>query len=120
MTLIATCHCGKTRIALPEAPTHATECNCTYCSKSGGLWAYYDPDSVTVTENEGADYAPSGYNHHHFCTTCGCTTYGLSPAWSLGDTEVPKTMKFAVNARLLDDFDIGALVVEKIDGRNLW
>ena len=121
MTTIATCHCGGTRIELPEAPTHATSCNCTYCSKSGGLWSYYAPGVPKIlSDTHGAIYAPSGYNKHHFCANCGCTTYGVSPDWSLEDTEVPTKTKFAINTRLIDDFDLGTLEVTELDGRNLW
>ena len=123
MTTIATCHCGGTRIELPSAPTHATSCTCTYCTKSGSLWAYYEPDAPRIlSETHGAVYSPTSPLHeHHFCTNCGCTTYGISPDYSLEDTEVPEKKKFAVNARLLDDFALmQSLKVEEIDGRNLW
>lgn len=122
MTRIATCHYGGTRIELPEAPTHATACTCTFCTKSGGLWSYYPPEAPRIlSDTYGAMYSASdGINRHHFCANCGCATYGVSPDWSLGDTEIPEKQKFALNARLLDDFDLKSLVVEEIDERNLW
>jgi len=123
MTITATCHCGGTRIELPDAPTHATQCTCTYCTKSGGLWAYYDVGSPRiVSETHGAVYSPTTPLHeHHFCARCGCTTYGTSPDYSLEDTEIPEKRKFAVNAKLFDDYALfRALKVEEIDGRNLW
>lgn len=123
MTIIASCHCGGTRIELPEPPTHATQCTCTYCTKSGGLWAYYEPDAPRIVSDvRGAVYSPTTPLHeHHFCANCGCTTYGVSPAYSLEDTAVPEKKKFAINVKLLDDFALyRALPVEEIDGRNLW
>lgn len=122
MTIVATCHCGGTRIELPEAPVRATACTCTYCTKSGGLWAYYAPERPRIVADEfGAVYSASGgINQHHFCSRCGCSTYGISPDWSLGDTAIPEAKKFAINAKLLDDFELAALTVETIDGRNLW
>ncbi len=89
MTVTATCHCGGTKITLPAAPTHATRCTCTFCAKSGGLWAYYPKDApVIVQDRHGRVYSASnGINRHHFCANCGCQTYGISPEWSLeGDT----------------------------------
>jgi len=121
MTTIATCHCGGTRIELPEAPAHATQCTCTFCSKSGGLWAYYPPEAPRIlSDTHRAMYTASGFNQHYFCSRCGMPTYGISPDWSLGGEGIPEKKKFAVNARLLDDFDLGSLVVEEVDGRNLW
>jgi hypothetical protein len=123
MTVIASCHCGGTEIALPEAPVHLTQCTCTYCTKSGGLWAYYEVTGLRILREEhGRVYSPTSPLHeHHFCARCGCTTYGISPDYSLEDTEVPEKKKFAVNARLLDDYALfRSLPVEEIDGRNLW
>ena len=120
-TVTATCHCGSTRIEVP-APTHATQCTCTYCTKSGGLWAYYELDVPRiVSDAHGAIYSASNnINQHHFCAKCGCATYGTSPDWKLGDTTIPEKRKFAINVKLLDDFDLKALTVTEIDGRNLW
>jgi hypothetical protein len=121
MPHVATCHCGATSLEVPHIPDSATECTCTFCSKTGGLWVYYKPEEVTiVSESKGGIYSVTGYNKHHFCANCGCTTFGVSPDWQLGATEIPTTTKIAINARLFDDFDVGSLRVEKIDGRNLW
>ena len=123
MTVIATCQCGGTRIELPTPPTHATQCTCTYCTKSGGLWAYYEIDEPRVVADEhDRIYSPvTPLHEHHFCSKCGCTTYGTSPAYSLEDTGIPEKRKFAVNVKLFDDYPLyRALPVEEIDGRNLW
>jgi hypothetical protein len=122
MTVIATCHCGGTKIEFDTAPTHATQCTCTFCSKSGGLWAYYEPEAPRIVSDthKGMYSASDGINQHFFCANCGCATYGISPAWTLDSEGVPEKKKFALNARLLDDFDLSRLTVEVIDGRNLW
>ena len=123
MTVIASCHCGGTLIELPTPPTAATQCTCTYCTKSGGLWAYYEVDGPRIVKEEhGAIYSPTTPLHeHHFCTRCGCTTYGTSPDYSLEDTEIPEKRKFAVNVKLLDDYPLyRSLPLSEIDGRNLW
>jgi hypothetical protein len=124
MTVTATCHCGGTRIEIDAMPTHATRCTCTYCAKAGALWAYFPPDAPRiVADAHGAVYSATGFNEHHYCSRCGCQTYGISPDWSaadIGGTSVPEKKKFALNARLLDDVDVEAIAVEVIDGRNLW
>ena len=123
MPQIASCHCGGTSIELPEGPTEATQCTCTYCTKSGGLWAYYEPNAPRIiSDAHGAVYSPTTPLHeHHFCARCGCTTYGISPAYTLEDTEIPEKKKVAVNVKLLDDYALfRSLPVTEIDGRNLW
>ena len=132
MTLIATCHCGSTRIALPSHPTSAKSCNCTYCSRAGAVWAYYKPGALAFLAQEGeATYAPGGMNRHHFCSKCGMQTWGDSPDWASmynadgtpKDGEgsgVPTDRLYAVNLRLVEDIDWSKVAVEELDGRNAW
>lgn len=123
MAITASCHCGGTRIELPAPPNHATQCTCTYCTKSGGIWAYYEVDEPwIVSAMHDTVYSPTTPLHqHHFCARCGCTTHGTSPDYSLEDTEIPERRKFAINVKLLDDYILlRSLTVEEIDGRNLW
>ncbi|MBK8082426.1 MAG: aldehyde-activating protein [Devosia sp.] len=90
MPTLASCHCGGTVIALPGPPTHATQCTCTYCTKTGGLWSYYPPDAVRIVKAEHLGlYAPNTHNEHYFCTRCGITTHGVSPDWELGGEGIP-------------------------------
>ncbi len=125
MPLIASCHCGATKLSLPHAPTDGTECTCTYCARTGAVWAYYKPAEVTVLSRaEGGTYVPTNPRHQHFfCAVCGCTTHGLAPDYTeahIGSTEVPEDDKISVNLRLLIDFDLSSIPVHKVDGRNLW
>ncbi|UYO01049.1 MAG: GFA family protein [Devosia sp.] len=132
MTLTATCHCGATRIALPAPPTHAKSCNCSFCARTGAIWAYYKPGELTFLSLAGdSTYSPSGMNHHHFCSTCGMQTWGDSPDWASlynndgtpknGDANaMPTERTYAVNLNLIDDLDWAAVTVEKVDGRSAW
>ncbi|KKB13535.1 aldehyde-activating protein [Devosia geojensis] len=133
MTLIATCHCGATRIELPALPAEVKECNCTYCHRTGAVWGYYRPEDVRVVSAEhDAIYSASGpVNEHHFCAHCGGNTYGSSPDWASmynndgtlkeGMTEgMPTTRIFAINLRMVEDLDLATLDVVKVDGRNSW
>ena len=56
---------------------------------------------------------------HHFCANCGCGTYSESPDWSSGKPDFDNP-KVGVNSRLFDDFDLDAVPVTVIDGKNLW
>ena len=133
MTLIATCHCGDTRIELPRLPERRLECNCTFCTKTGAVWGYFAPGEMTIIQDKhGAVYSKSGMNQHHFCAVCGMQTWGDSPDWSEiynadgtpkaghGAGEMPTRRSYAVNLKLLDDFDVSTLTAEKIDGRHSW
>ena len=133
MSLIATCHCGATRIELPHKPDRAGECNCTFCSRTGAVWGYYKPGEMKIIATDGERiYSPSGMNNHHFCGTCGMQTWGDTPDWgSIYNADgtpkegytpgsMPTERSYAVNLRLVDDFDWGSIEIEKMDGRNSW
>jgi len=121
MSISGTCHCGAMHFTVNAAPTEAVECNCSYCSKSGGLWAYYTPaDIVVQTSDADRIYTKSGYNKHHFCANCGCQIYGTSPEWLLDGNHDLEKVKIGINVRLLDDFDLSTVRVTRIDGRNMW
>jgi hypothetical protein len=121
MTITGKCYCGGTRFELEAAPESVTSCTCSFCSKTGALWAYFTPDQVRFTAlDSDALFAPR-VTRHHFCAVCGMTTFGESPSWDLA-TKQPdfSKMKIAINARLLEDFDLSAVRHQTIDGRNLW
>lgn len=122
MIHIATCHCGETCITMPNLPEKATLCNCTFCTKRGVLWGYFRPEDVKVEVGKhDRIYEPSGINHHHFCSNCGCSTWSLTPDWSAigeNDSEPPK--RLSVNLCLLDDTDIRKMPVEMLDGLSSW
>lgn len=133
MALTATCHCGGTRIELPQLPERRLECNCTYCTKAGAVWGYFGPGELTFVTNEHDQaYSQKGLNQHHFCGNCGMQTWGESPDWTEiynfdgtpkeGHTagDMPTRRTYAVNLKLLDDYDLSTLTADKVDGRNSW
>lgn len=132
MSLLATCHCGATRIEVPGSPATAKECNCTYCYRTGAVWGYYRPDEVRVATPDALSvYAPSGINKHFFCSSCGGNMFGSSPDWASiynadgtlkeGATDgVPAAEVIGVNLRMVDGLDLSTLDVEQVDGRNNW
>jgi hypothetical protein len=120
MILEGACHCGEQRFTAP-APETVAECNCSICSKRGGLWAYYDPADVKLETNPAtlADYqwGDRMMTFHH-CQTCGCSVFNETPAWTREDgAEMPA--RILVNARLFEDFDLASIPLRRIDGRNL-
>jgi hypothetical protein len=122
MTIKGSCHCGKTQFEVTEAPATVTQCTCSFCSKRGSLWAYYTPEQfrlLTPVEDVSTYRWQTMTNQHHFCANCGCGTYGESPDWSTGEPDFEHP-RIGINARLFDDFDLGAVPVTVIDGKNLW
>ena len=122
MTIQGSCHCGKTQFEVQEAPAGLTRCTCSFCSKRGALWAYYRPAQFRLTtpiEDVATYQWRTKTSKHHFCATCGCGTYSESPDWSTGKPDF-ENLKIGVNARLLDEFDLDAVPVKVIDGKNLW
>lgn len=122
MTVKGSCHCGATRFEVPAAPETVMRCTCSFCSKRGALWGYYPAAGfkLTTARDRVSTYQWGSYTiHHHHCAICGCTTYTETPDFSTGQPDFGNP-KVSINARLLDDFDLDAVPVTVIDGKNLW
>ncbi|CAM4346495.1 GFA family protein [Corallococcus exiguus] len=118
--LKGSCHCGATRFEVTAPPQDITRCNCTFCSKRGVLWAYYPPEQVKFTSRDQAGvYDRNAPVVHHHCQKCGCGTWSDIPVWE-NNAPVPGQFKVGLNARLFDDFNLDAVRVKFVDGRNLW
>lgn len=118
--LKGSCHCGTTKFEVTDAPTSVTRCNCSICSKLGGLWAYYKPEDFRLLERPGSETTyrwAAKTIAFKFCPSCGCSTYNETFDWSTGEAGKPM---ISINARLLDDFDLDVVPVEHIDGKHLW
>ena len=105
------CHCGAVSLAIPQAPEELASCNCSICRRIGGLWGYYRPEEVAVSDPEGslAGYVQGDAtltNWH--CSQCGCTTH-----WSPRD---PALERMGVNLRLFDPAIWEPLPVKLVDG----
>lgn len=122
MPVHGSCHCGKTKFTLAAVPAEITACTCSYCSKSGALWAYAAPEDFALNTPD-ADRALYEWGSrtikHFFCDGCGMATYGISPDWVDNKPDF-SVQKLGINARLFDDIDIGTIPVTVIDGKNLW
>ncbi len=122
MTINGSCHCKATSFEVSVAPETVTQCTCSFCSKRGSLWAYYTPAQFTLTtpeQNVSSYVWGSKTVKHHFCGICGCGTFTHTPDFSTGEPDFTNP-KVSVNARLFDDFDLDAVEIVVIDGKNLW
>jgi hypothetical protein len=122
MAIKGSCHCGATQFEVREAPATVTKCTCSFCSKRGGLWAYYSPEDfkLLTARDRVSTYQWGTYTgQHHHCAICGCGTYSEFPDFSTGEPDFDNP-KVSVNSRLFDDFDLDALEVVTVDGKNLW
>lgn len=117
MAFKGSCHCNAFQFEVAEPPQSALRCNCSFCSKRGAVWTYYAPEQFSITA---APEAIPTYQwgskaiKHHFCGTCGCSTFAESFNWETGAPHI------AVNALLLDNVDVASIPIEDVDGRNLW
>ncbi len=102
------CHCGRIRLTLRDTPAERTECNCSICRRTAGLWHYCAPDLVTV-EGEGTPYRQGdcALDLWH-CPTCGCTTH-----WTPVDPDYPK---MGINLRMFEPSSWEDLPVRFVDG----
>jgi hypothetical protein len=121
MKVRGSCHCKATIFEVSHEPKTVTHCTCSFCSKRGGLWAYYDPADVNIIKDEArATYQwRTKMGKHNFCAVCGCTTYTETFDYSKGPPLTDHPM-ISVNSRLFDDFDLDAVEHVVIDGKNLW
>lgn len=108
------CHCGRIAFEVEGGLDKVNECNCSICSRKGALHWFVPRESFALRANE-ADLSTYTFNKHaikhRFCSTCGCAPFGEGETPS-GDRMV------AVNARCLEDVDLSALEVVRIDGRS--
>jgi hypothetical protein len=122
--LTGSCHCGMAAFEISgEPPKALTRCTCSFCSKHGHLYAYYEPSQFQLTTSI-SDLATYRWNSklvaHHFCPSCGCGIFSDSPDFQLDGSWDGATRRIGVNARLLNDFDAAEAPVVVIDGKILW
>ena len=113
-TYLGSCHCGNVRYEVDlDLSGPVTACNCSMCARAGWLLTFAEVDRFRLLSGEGlGDYQFNRRHIHHlFCPTCGIK------AFSRGTRPDGKEM-IAINVRCLDDVDLDALKVKKVDGRS--
>ena len=121
MSVTASCHCGGYRLEIPQLPEETTSCNCSWCSRVGGLWGYYPPEDVTMVAHEtDRIYDPNDMNRHLFCSVCSCLMYNDTPVYDFETHQDTGKRQFSVNLRMVEDADVASLPVCELDGKHDW
>jgi hypothetical protein len=118
--LKGSCHCRATQFEVTAPPEQVTDCNCSSCSKRGALWAYYAEDEfrLTTARDRVSTYQWGDYwMKLHYCAICGCATYNEGPVWKDGAVDF-SVNRIGVNARLFDGFDLAAVPVRYLNGKD--
>ena len=114
----ASCHCGSVQVTLTQRPEFINDCNCSLCSKSGGVWGYFSWSDVEIsgpTQTYERNDRSSPVVQIHFCSSCGSTTH-----WSLTETYLEKSGhvdRMGVNMRLFDSDQLTGVEVRFPDGK---
>ena len=112
--LVASCHCGRSRITLPRKPSEVIHCNCSLCTKTGFQGIYFSSDEISI-EGEFDSYVRSDSNPaciaQQRCRHCGIITHWIP----LTD---PPHERMGVNARLLELGALDGIPVKQVDGRS--
>lgn len=109
------CHCGAVRYEVTMALEGVVACNCSICSKTGGLLAFAPRGQFKLLSGEDqlTDYLFNKHViHHNFCKTCGVRSFAYGKNPRSGEMA-------AINVRCLDDVEVSALPVKHFDGKSL-
>jgi len=120
VTVKGSCLCKATQFEVARPPADVADCNCSSCSKRGALWAYYDEVEfkLTTAPERVSTYQWGDYMMKlHYCGICGCATYNEGPVWKDGEIDF-SVNRIGVNARLFDDFDLAAVPVRHVNGKD--
>lgn len=108
------CHCGKTRYEVEGEIAKLAECNCSHCSRKGYLLWFLPRSALALLTPDDALATYTFNRHaiqHRFCPDCGCAPFGFGK-----DAQGNETV--AINARCLEDVDLGAVERMFVDGRS--
>lgn len=118
-TVAGSCHCGAHRFTAPR-PTQITDCNCSICSRTGSLVAYYAPGEARLeTTPEALTAYQWGDRMMTFfhCAVCGCRVHATADAWVREDGKAMPA-RVTLNMRLAVDLDLSTIPVRRVDGRD--
>ena len=116
MSYTSSCHCVAISATIAgDLPTDAMVCNCSICRRKGHVLHFVGADAAQITAPEPmlGDYTFNKHMiHHHFCTSCGCSPFGVG-------SDGAGNQMVAVNLRCVADCDLDALVINAVDGASL-
>lgn len=108
------CSCGAVRFEADMSLDGLIACNCSNCGKKGLILGFIAPEQFRLTAGEDATHDYLFNRHvirHQICRTCGTEAYARGKGPGGSD-------KVAVNARCIDDIDVGTLDPQRYDGRS--
>ena len=115
-TYLGGCQCAKVRYEVQMDIGEVLACNCSRCGRLGSLLAFAPATQFKLLSGD-ADLTKFEFNQHkiqhQFCSTCGIQSFAIGTH--------PKTGAkiAAINVRCLDDVDVDALKVKKVNGKSL-
>ena len=115
MKYTGSCHCGKTQYEVEGELTEVMECNCSICRRRGTQLWFVPRDKLKLHTPVEALTAYTFNNHrieHRFCPTCGILPFAFA-------NSPDGTPTAAINARCLDNVDLGALKHTFYNGKDL-
>lgn len=109
------CHCGHIAFEVEANIEQLIDCNCSYCSRKGGLLFFVNREQLKMLTPE-KDMARYTFNkhmiNHHFCPKCGISPLGFG-------SDRNGVQKAAINARCLEGVDLTQFRIMHVDGRSL-
>ena len=114
MKYSGSCHCGDVAFEFGGEFNEVAECNCSHCSRKGYLLTFVPEQQFTLKTGDASLGVYTFNRHviqHHFCKRCGCAPFGRGTN--------PKGGKMAaINVRCLENFDLGSVKRNPVDGRS--
>ena len=112
-TYHGSCHCGAVRFEVDTDLTRFTQCDCSLCRKKNAVMAQVHESQFRLLAGEDR-LGLYQWNHriakHDFCTTCGI--YPFHRKRSAPDS-------YGINVFCLDDADLDAVPVPRVDGKSM-
>jgi hypothetical protein len=110
------CHCGAVRFEVEiDAGAGASRCNCSICTKVGGLTAIVKPAAFKLVAGEDGlgMYEWGGKTgQRYFCKTCGIHCFGRGHLKEMGGDYV------SVNFNCFDGLELSTVKTTYWDGRH--
>ncbi|HEY5622236.1 MAG TPA: GFA family protein [Gammaproteobacteria bacterium] len=112
-TYQGSCHCGAVRFEVTLDPDESVVCDCSICSKKGGIINRVAEDQfklLTPLEDLPVYQFNKRIAKHYFCPICGIYTFHR-----------PRTApeKWGVNVRCLEGIDLDAIKITQVHGSKL-
>ena len=114
-TYRGSCRCGAVRFEADiDLGRGTTQCNCSFCFKSGWWGCNVKPDAFRLLAGQDSmikfGTTPAADRPH--CKVCGIEPFGHGDVPEIGGEY------YAVNVRCLDDLDLEGVLIRYLDGKH--